>query len=336
MNYYHRELGVRSYHFVKLVIFFFASSVNSEGIPGIANSLNAPMGASFNSGAYHVSSSLSGFSGNAASTYAYSVPPNEGGRKVFEKLCSSGETYNCVLMGLTAAQIAIMIAGYFKSNGTHDTSSCADGSCLGGWPSGLDDGGTSIIDPWTTDYNTLKDGSKLDEYMVNVDEKNKQSLADLKNKGFKFDPNGGPNGGPMITDPNGKTYSGADFASPQSMAAAGFSPEQIDSIQASSKKAEQAGQSELAKLAALIGQEGGGGGAAYKNKKYVGKEDSDGFDMNSYLKGLKGKAGKGNGRGVAGLTKQYGFDSIGVPGDNIFKMVERQYKSQKLQGKFIP
>jgi hypothetical protein len=46
-------------------------------------------------------------------------------------------------------------------------------------------------------------------------------------------------------------------------------------------------------------------------------------------------SGAASARGVAGLSVNHGQDRIGVAGDNMFMMIERQYKAQRGRGQFL-
>ena len=81
-----------------------------------------------------------------------------------------------------------------------------------------------------------------------------------------------------------------------------------------------------------VGTEGGGGGGGGKVAKGNGGDDLAGL-----LDGLgKGSGGSRDPASVAGLSKMFNGDSIGVAGDNIFKKVSRRYQAKIQQKKFLP
>lgn len=159
---------------------------------------------------------------------------------------------------------------------------------------------------------------------------------ELKKAGFKIDHENG-----TITTPDGKTFNTASFSSPGAMAAAGFKQDQINDAMKGYAEAMKAGEKEYRRI---LAQEEAGGGALDSDGGMAGGAGSaageaaggDKFDMGAYLRKMNGADGAaGEGRGVAGLQKKIGNESIGVAGDNIFQMVSRKYQHEQHQGNFL-
>lgn len=154
-----------------------------------------------------------------------------------------------------------------------------------------------------------------------------QTLNNLASKGFTIDKTTG-----TITAPDGSKKSSKDFATPQAMAAAGFSPGAIEMASAAVDKLTKEG---MAKYGAVdsprvvaMGVETGGG-AGYSGDS--GNHPS--FD--SYFKGLRGLSSADRARMVAGKSVIAGGAPIGVKGDDIFQMISRRYASKRSGNEFI-
>lgn len=163
----------------------------------------------------------------------------------------------------------------------------------------------------------------------------KTNLAKMEKLGI-YDPKAGTL---KIGD---KKYKVTDFASPDSMAAAGFSKGAIDGAMAMAAQVEKRAADKLEKLkiGALTNASGfdeGGGG-----KGLAGGSDDTAGGGNSYGLGssegslLAGKAGLGRDpSSLAGMQKNYNGDPIGVAADDIFNMMNRRYKTKESQDSFF-
>lgn len=138
-----------------------------------------------------------------------------------------------------------------------------------------------------------------------------------------------------LTTKDGDTHKLSDFSSPEAMAAAGFSP---DDINAAMKKAKELEAKYVTKYKANeLGFEGGSGGGI---SSLSGSSD---FAMDPSL-GAKG-IGLGNGLSdedmrlpanqMAGMQKDFNGDPIGVSADSIFLMMNRRYEVKKKQDSFF-
>lgn len=174
---------------------------------------------------------------------------------------------------------------------------------------------------------TLPDAIKNDSKFIAA----KSIVQDLKDKGLLT-----PNGGAKI---NGKNYSASDLSSPAAMAAAGIPKSMIDGLTAASAEAEKRALAKIEKLQAGVTaangyEEGGGGGGA-------GAVNADSSDPAAY-------GGAGGGRGglgkkgferdpssLAGMSKNYNGEPIGVAADSIFLMMTRRYKVKESQESFF-
>ncbi len=156
------------------------------------------------------------------------------------------------------------------------------------------------------------------------------AAGQLADAGFKVDTKKG-----TVTLPNGKTVPLDQIDSPEEMKAQGFSSQ---AIQAGENMRALVGRSLQARLQALGAQAksgsletegGGGGGRGTANNK--DSEQGSGFNPN----GLFGDQNKKTPPSVSGLSKQMGDSKIGVPQDNIFHMVSRQYTKQEGSSQFL-
>lgn len=135
-----------------------------------------------------------------------------------------------------------------------------------------------------------------------------------------------------ITTADGKTYSASDFSSPASMAAAGFSPDQIAQAMEVSGKVEKKAL-EKVKLGAMTASNGydeGGGGGGAGGSSGKGHSSSDGDGAGSGLGALARSPAQ-----VAGMTKNFNGEPIGVAGDSIFDMMNRRYQVKEKQNAFL-
>jgi hypothetical protein len=125
----------------------------------------------------------------------------------------------------------------------------------------------------------------------------------------------------------GKSYPLASFGSVDGMKAMGFSDAEIANAMSKNKDiaGKVAGKSQVAALSA----DGGGGGG----RAAASLPPDPGPDYSALFGEKKAKDKKEV--SVAGMTKKYGGDVIGVSGDNIFEMVTRRYKSQDAKNSFI-
>lgn len=125
----------------------------------------------------------------------------------------------------------------------------------------------------------------------------------------------------------GKSYPLASFGSVDGMKSMGFSDAEIANAMDKNKDiaGKVAGKSQVAALSA----DGGGGGG----RAAASLPQDPGPDFNALFGEKKAKEKKEV--SVAGMTKKYGSDVIGVSGDNIFEMVTRRYKSQDAKNSFI-
>lgn len=153
------------------------------------------------------------------------------------------------------------------------------------------------------------------------------NLDKLKALGYKVNPDG------SVTTPEG-TFAKENFSSAGAMAGAGYSPSDIKAASAMIDKinkqiADEYGGDRVVSVG--VDSSGGGGGSygSYERK-------DDGFD--DYLKSLRRGHGTGTAnyqRMIAGKSINVGGEPLGVKGDNIFKMVERQYTNLNGRKEFL-
>lgn len=234
-----------------------------------------------------------------------------------------------------ACPIAAMLIGMAGMAGKQ---SGANGGAAGNsaWTAGQTDGiGFGGNGDGTTDPNSLANKISSEMFGGNTAAA-KSALSKLTSpeglNGVKFDPKTG-----KITTPDGKTYSASDFSSAAAMKAAGFSDADINGALGKVAKLEKDALDKLKKIESAIGKagfdEGGGGGAFAKN----GSESSGANDAN--VSGLSGSAGSlprdPAGSSVAGLSKMYNGEPIGISQDSIFSMMNRRYKIKEKQDSFF-
>ncbi|MDG0815064.1 hypothetical protein [Bdellovibrio svalbardensis] len=139
-----------------------------------------------------------------------------------------------------------------------------------------------------------------------------------------------------------KTYKSSDFSSAGAMAAAGFPKGMIDGAMAANAEAERKALAKLEKVkigasTAANGYEegGGGGGGAPVGDGSGGMDDGSGA--------YAGAGGAGHGKtglerdpsSLAGMSKNYNGEPIGVAADSIFLMMSRRYKVKESQESFF-
>jgi len=174
----------------------------------------------------------------------------------------------------------------------------------------------------------LPPGVSLKDY-----KKGLASFASGKKPPFKVNPDG------SITAANGKTYTEANFATPEAMAAAGMSAELVKAMTAMNKNL---------------------GVGSIDTKKELASSYPTGFSTSEFDEAAKaaaaaaaagigngaiGGAGTGDGSGdgtaerslasAEGLSKDFNGELIGVAGDDIFKMMNRRYKLKEDQDSFM-
>lgn len=138
----------------------------------------------------------------------------------------------------------------------------------------------------------------------------------------------------------GKTYKTSDFASKESMAAAGFPSGLIDGAYAYAEKAAAKAEAKVSKikLGAMTEANGyadaGGGGGGGSSASSAGTDP--------YASGMGAGMGGAGGMGghdrdpssLAGMQKNYNGEPIGVSADSIFLMMTRRYKVKESQESF--
>ncbi len=187
---------------------------------------------------------------------------------------------------------------------------------------GLTDAGSTSNDPYVkaalTDPNYKAVGSTLKQLEA-------QGVYNPKTGEFKV---------------GDKTYKSSDFGSAGSMAAAGLPQGMIDGAMAANADAEKKALAKLEKVkvgastAANGYEEGGGGGGG---GAIAGAAD-DGSSAYAGAGGGKGLGKTGLERdpsSLAGMSKNYNGEPIGVAADSIFLMMSRRYKVKESQESFF-
>lgn len=234
---------------------------------------------------------------------------------VLWKVCGPHTSWACVMAAMTVSQAASQIGAKRGSDSTANLSQCYGMYCSGDSGSG---------DPGALDG--AAGGALESTYLTQTQQKLNDLQGKLAAKGYVYDSSTN-----KVNTPDGKSADPSAYNSAAGMKAAGMTDAQIAEALEALAATNKAGDNEFKRLSKLFGAEGGGGGAAFKKTKYA-----EGIDLNSLLdKQLKGTRGIAS-TGVEGLQKNMGNDSIGVAGDNIFKMIHRRYENQRQKGEFVP
>lgn len=130
---------------------------------------------------------------------------------------------------------------------------------------------------------------------------------------------------------NGKEYKASDFSSAESMAAAGLPKDMISSVAATAAKVEKEAIKRLGAQTATAGfDEGAAASHATTTASNFGGTNDNGTSL-GYGRVARDPAAVN----VAGLTKNFNGDPIGVSADSIFQMMTRRYKLKEKQNSFI-
>jgi hypothetical protein len=188
--------------------------------------------------------------------------------------------------------------------------------------------------PTTTSDDPSKD--KDVAAVVNTGKFNeiKKALTTGGISGFKIDPKSG-----KLTTKDGKTYDPAQMTGAQSFKDAGFSDESIAGAMDAAGKLEKAAMKKLG-LTEGIGaataangytDDSGSGGTMSGKAGDITVDDSG---------GRRGLASSGAGvkipsNQIAGLSKNFNGERIGVSAENIFNMMARRYKTKEKQNSFF-
>lgn len=233
--------------------------------------------------------------------------------------CSQISQYACY-----ACPLAAMAIGQLGADGDAQKQSdqAADASFSGG---GYNAQGTG--------YDTNYDISGLVPAGTDTSSAKPTSIADiskaLASKGYTLNPDG------SVKTPDG-VLPADTFNSPSSMAKAGLSSSDIKAATAAIEKvnkdidAKYGGDRVVA-----VGVNTAGGG--YEDGSGGGRHSSGDSAFDEYLRKLRGGVGGAGNikRGVAGKSINVGGEPVGVKGDDIFKMIERQYSSKSARNEFI-
>ncbi len=133
-----------------------------------------------------------------------------------------------------------------------------------------------------------------------------------------------------------KTYSSADLSSAASMASAGLPKGAIDGALAANAEAEKKALAKLEKVKATKEngyEEGGGSGGGSAVATASDEEGSSAQDSSGKMQ--RSISAETSAASVAGLSKNFNGEAIGVAGDNIFSMVSRRYKLKDSQEAFL-
>lgn len=148
----------------------------------------------------------------------------------------------------------------------------------------------------------------------------------LGNEGFQNNKDG------SIKTPRG-TINPASLSSPAGMAAAGFSPSEIDSLSSFQDDMEKKTQDKAQEILSQLGVGASEGDFASAGAGGGSRAAAGGFDPNSFLKRIQQKEKPS----VGGLTRKAGNDTVGVAaGDSVFKVLTEKYQADRTEKMFLP
>lgn len=157
-----------------------------------------------------------------------------------------------------------------------------------------------------------------------------KSIDQLKAAGWNVNPSNGT----ATNTKTGQTISASDLSSPASMAAAGYSASDIKAFEGIMDQANAAGK----KLAASRGADASGslfdgvaGGG--KSGSTVGSSLLNGSELKAVARQNLGV--NRDPAQVAGMSKSYNGEQIGVAQDSLFNMIDRRYQLHDKNGNFL-
>ena len=165
------------------------------------------------------------------------------------------------------------------------------------------------------------------DQLLNDDPKGKEFrsiLDNLKKKGIVVNTRTN-----TIKMPNGKSFKPSDFQSVEAMKNAGMTDQMIADATKAFKEVQEQAADGVAKAGtssgdmSVTGSGGGGGEPSAETDESQGHETKNGLGINK------------DARQVAGTSKMYNGESIGVSVDSLFDMMKRRYELKQDQGTFI-
>lgn len=196
---------------------------------------------------------------------------------------------------------------------------------------------TSAINPYGDpgkETNYLDPNSNIDPSLKNA--VNTKGFMDTKKaltskdglNGVKMDPKTG-----VITTPDGKTYDPSSLTDKAAMSKAGFSDSIIDGAYAANAAFEKeakkkvGGVESIGAATASNGYQDGGSSASYGGAS-TATSSGGGYGSSSSRVPASGNK-------VAGLTKNFNGEKIGVAAENIFNMMTRRFKVMEKRDSFF-
>lgn len=258
---------------------------------------------------------IAGVASSAAVTAAlWNGPP----LAASEGMCSGGNAAACVAAVATGLQIVALFVTADGADDSREAAECTGAFCGGPEAPPGDGPGIPVgtTPPTTTEPLSVRSPT-IRQLLTNT-----QALLDRsKENGFESNKEDG-----SITLPDGRRVTGADLSSVAAGTAAGFSADDMKALE-SIKNITASDKDRINKLLNQIAGEleASGGGRGRKQNANRDGRDREGLDYAKMFAGLNNKNKNGGSRGLAGLEKKFGSDSIGVAQDNIFLMIHRRY-----------
>jgi hypothetical protein len=239
--------------------------------------------------------------------------------------CCASECGKC-MWWVAGTLAAVTVTGYMMSaKKQSDATVAAVTDPAAGSTSGS---GTSTSTGTNGSTGTTSDGNYAqDPAWINA----QKSIDQLRSTGWNVDPTTGT----ATNTKTGQTIKASDLTSASTMAAAGYSPSDIKTFGDIMNQAKDAGK----KLAAARGADAAGD--LFDGSVGGGKSSSasaSGSGGGSVLNAVAARQGMGIDRNpaqVAGMSKSYNGEQIGVAQDSLFNMIDRRYQLHDQNGHFI-
>ena len=157
----------------------------------------------------------------------------------------------------------------------------------------------------------------------------KETIEKLKGHGFEFNASNG-----TLVMPGGKSLNVNDGTNKEAMANVGVNPQDFAAAMDTLKSAQAKASEEVEKIGAhtatqgFAGSGGGGAGGTSSGDSISGTDGTDSV-------GYRQTASADPKPTVAGMTKSYNGEMIGVAGDSIFAMMARRYQQKHKEDAFL-
>ena len=271
-----------------------------------------------------------GSAGAAGNTALITAGANTAASPPLKASCSGMNFVACAMLALTVAQIGASLLHSGASGRSADALSNTGASGAGSAAATIAPGTYGTNGSAGAGTMRAQDAAALTSMGLGSLVSDYKSLKDaVAQSGVTVSADGS-----TVKGPNGKTYPSSTFSSAQAMKNAGFGDSQISEAQNALAEGQKRAAAYMSKVASLTNDQGGGGGTGAGGGGGGSGDSGSGRDPFGGL-GKRGGAGNGKDKGVAGMSKKLGSDSIGVSGDDIFEMVTRRYQARDKVNTFL-